>query len=81
VFDGDDLYGIALDDVFADQATTREGRREIRAYADGCVLCWRREGRVSYTPRNDKLFLVNGQIPGHLIAHVQRWTKAWCAAE
>ncbi|GAB5521708.1 MAG: hypothetical protein RhofKO_39590 [Rhodothermales bacterium] len=75
VFDGDDLYGLALDEVFADQATTREARRQIVAYAEGCILCWRREGRIKDTPRDEKPFLVNGQLPGHLIAHVSCWTK------
>ncbi|MEM1094959.1 MAG: hypothetical protein AAGJ10_10180 [Bacteroidota bacterium] len=76
VFDGDDLHGLALDEVFADQATTRAARRQIVAYAEGCILSWTREGRISYTPRDETAFLVGGRLPGHLIAHVSRWTKS-----
>jgi len=46
------------------------------AYAEGCILCWTREGCIKDTPRDETPFLVNGRLPGHLIAHVSRWTKA-----
>ena len=76
VFDGDDLYGIALDDLYEEQVRgSRAARREVRAYAEGCVACWMREGRIDYIPRDEEPLKVGGQLPGHLASYVRRWRK------